>query len=365
MPTAVYPHRETSAVPPSSTIYIVLAKFDCADSILLPKSYHFRTRISALSNRTAQHYILASHYPEAKTGSLSFDSHETMENFEKSPSIFAVMVPANNAARASFSQVAQKMLEDKDWNPTARQNIQANADSIQVSHDSSVSESDGGNATPKTSSPVSVGCYTFDFVKPPEEPGNGWLIGGGKFSESDLRPEILLTERRKHDRVSSRHARLSHNFKSGALLISASENSAVLVDGYRLINGHRVIHGITTSLEFGELSYTLEIRKYEADEDFRNHLRIYKQQNNIAVADYPQILLATPAESDFINENYVLKNPVGNGATSVVYAAFDRRNGDAVAIKKIRRTNDNAPHIQQDLIIADHIGKHVGTSIVA
>ena len=234
-----------------------------------------------------------------------------------------------------------------------------------MSTDSSVSESDVGTVTPKTSSPVSVGCYTFDFFEPPGDRGNGWLFGDGKFSGIDLRPEILLTERRKHDCVSSRHARLSHNFKSGALLVSASENSAVLVNGHRLINGHRVIHGKTTSLEFGDLSYTLETRNYDADEDFRNHLRIYKQENGIEVADYPPILLATPAESDFINENYVLKNPVGDGATSVVYAAYDRRNGDAVAIKKIRRTDTNAKNIEQDLMIADRIGEHVGTSIAA
>ena len=297
-----------------------------------------------------------------------------MENFEKNPSIFAVMIPANNAAKASFSQVARKMLEGKDWSPTAKRNIRANEDTVQVSTDSSKSESDGGSNISKSSSPVLVGCYVFDFANPPRQPGDGWLIGGGKFSGRDLHPDILLTERRHHDGVSSRHARLGHDFKSGALVVTTSDNRIVAIDGEDLKSGEsskdgedskrgqRVIHKKTTSLEFGELKYRLELRTNNSDAHFRNHLRVYKQQNGIAVADYPPILLATPAKSDLLNENYILKNPVGDGATSVVYAAYDRRNGNAVAIKKIRRTDTNAKNIEQDIMVADRIGEHVGTS---
>ena len=288
-----------------------------------------------------------------------------MENFKKCASIFAILTPANNAARDSFSQVAQKKLDDKDWNPHARQNIMAEQQPTQVSTYSSGSESDGGTEPSKTLRPVLKGCYTFDLDKPPTQPDKGWIIGGGKFSGSDLRPEILLTERRKLNGVSSRHARLAHNFASGALVITATDNSVILINGHEVVDGQRVVHGRITSLEFGSLKYTLEIRTYDADEDYRNHLRSYKQKHGIADDDYPSCLLATPADLDLVYQNYVVKNIVGHGATCVVYAAHERRNGDAVAVKRIRRTWKNAKIIKRDISITTYIGKHVSLSIVA
>ena len=378
MPTAVCPHLEASVVLLSSNIHIVLAKFDSADSIL-PSLI-----ISGLESQLSQieQYIFIYLLPiiqKPKTGFFPSHPDETMENFEKSPSIFAVMIPANNAARASFSQVAQKMLEDKDWNPTARQNIQANEESIQVSTDSSVSENDGNNTTPKPSSPASIGCYVFDFANPPRQPGNGWLIGSGKFSGCELSPDILLTERKNHDHVSSRHARLGHNFKSGALVVTTSDSRIVAIDGEDLKHGdgegskdddiskrgQRVIHKKTTSLEFGELKYRLELRTYDLDIHFRQDLKVYKNMNGIMDADYPPILLATPAKSDHVIQEYILKNPVGEGSTCVVYAAHDRRNGDAVAVKKVKRSRSNAKSIDRDCAISAYLGKHVGESSIA
>ena len=258
--------------------------------------------------------------------------------------------------------MAQKKLDDNDWNPNARQNIKTNKQPIQVSTYSNASESDGGTGPSGTFRSVLTGYYTFDFDKPPRQPDKGWLIGGGKFSGGDEPPEILLTERKKYDGVSSRHARLAHNFTSGALVITASDNNVVLINGHEVVDDQRVIHGRTTSLEFGQLKYTLEVRRYDTDEDYRDHLRFYKQEHALGDDDYPSNLLATPADSDLVTQNYVMKNPVGDGATSVVYAAIDKRNGRAVAIKKIRRTQKNAKAIHQDINIADYIGEHVSAS---
>lgn len=275
------------------------------------------------------------------------------------------MIPANDAARDAFAQVAQKALDDKGWSPSARQHIQSNHQPIQVSTCSNASESDGGTGPAKTLRPVLKGCYILDLAVPPSEPHKGWFIGGGKFSECEIPPDILLTERTKQHSVSHNHARLFHNFASGALIISKIDSDKILVNGHELLERQRVIHGRTTSLEFGNLRYTLEVRKYNADDHYRYLLKCYKGKHDIADDDYPQNMVATPSESDLVTENYVLKNPVGDGATSVVYAAHERINGKAVAVKKIRRSENNAKAIERDIQITQYIGEHVSRPIVA
>ncbi len=295
-----------------------------------------------------------------------------MDRLEKnSPSMFATLHPENQAAKISFTQVALKMLGDEDWNPTARQNIEIDDDPYQMSIYSSASESDGGTGPTRTVRPIKRGYYAFDLAKPPRHPAKGWLIGGGKFSTSDDGPEILLTERKKHDGVSSRHARLSLNFASGALVITASDRNDVCIDGKEKVDGkvrvddRLVIHDNETALEFGNLKYKLYLHKYNSDGEFRFMLNAYKHKHAIADDDYPWNLMATPSNSDRVTQKYLLKNPIGEGATCVVYGALHRKSGDLVAIKKIKRTAHNAQAIEQDIQIARYIGQHVSRSIVA
>lgn len=276
------------------------------------------------------------------------------------PSVFAILMPANKAAKDSFDRMAVKKLDDKDWNPNARQNIKADKKFMQaLSTYSNASESDGGTGPTGGKYAVLQGYYTFNFAIPPRQPDKGWLIEGGKFSGEDESPEILLTERKKYDHVSSRHARLAHNFASGALVITASDNNVVIINGHEVVDEKCVIHGNTTSLEFGHLKYRLEVRRYNKDAEFREQLTLYKQNHALADDDYPSNLLATPADSDLVTQHYVMKNPVGDGATSVVYAAIDKRNGHAVAIKKIRRSKRNAKAISRDIDVGRYIGEHV------
>ena len=288
-----------------------------------------------------------------------------MESFEECATVFAVLIPANDTARDSFGQVAFRKLEDENWNPNARRNIKVAGQPAFISTYSDESESDGGTGPPRQIRPVLMGSYIFDFAKAPRLPDKGWIIGGGKYSEGDDPPDILLTEKKKNDRVSSRHARLTHNFASGALIITASDNNgnAVTINGHEVVNDQCVIHGRTTSLEFGRLKYTLEVRRYDTDEDHRDHLRSYKQRHGLGDDDYPSCLLATPADSDFVTDKYIMKNPVGDGATSVVYGAIERKTGVAVAIKKVKRTERNAQAVTRDIEVARFIGEHVSLTL--
>ena len=288
-----------------------------------------------------------------------------MESFEESPSVFAVLIPANDSARDSFHQIACKKLEDEGWNPNASRNIKIDRGEAVVSTYSDKSESDGGTGPARKTRPVLKGSYILDFAKAPRLPEKGWIIGGGKYSEGDDPPDILLTEKKKNDRVSSRHASLSHNFTSGALIITASDNNSnvVAINGHEIVNDQCVLHGRTTSLEFGRLKYTLEVRRYDTDEHFRGQLRFYKQRHGLGDDDYPSCLLATPADSDFLTEKYIMKNPVGEGATSVVYGAIERKTGMAVAVKKVKRTERNSQAVRRDIEIANYIGQHVSLSL--
>ena len=282
-----------------------------------------------------------------------------MDIFDRVPSVFAILTPANDAARDAFSQVAQKKLDDEAWNPNAREHIQVDKEPVQVSTYANESESESGVAPSKILRPVLKGRFVFDLAKHPSQPVKGWLIGGGKFQKGDEKPDILLTERKAKNRVSAKHARLSHNFASGALIITTLDGNTIKINGCGVVDGQRVIHGRTTSLEFGNLTYTLEIRKYDTDNEYRNQIRTYKKDHAIPDDEYPLNLLATPGDSDVVTEKYILKNPIAEGSTCVVYAAYDRKNGNAVAVKKITRTAANAPVIAKDVSISKHIGEHV------
>ena len=255
------------------------------------------------------------------------------------------------------------MRADNAWNPHARQNIDANEQPVQVSSYGDESENDDGPGPSKTLRPILRGCYTFDLEIPPKIPELGWMIGGGKFGKDDEGPEILLTEKRSKAGLSARHAMLAHNFASGALVLSALDSRIVRVDGHELVDGQCLIHKRTTSLIFGRFMYTLEVRKYLTDDHYRAHLEIYKAAHAIPDDDYPQNLRATSADCDIVLENYILKNPVGRGATSVVYAGQMKSSGDVVAVKKLMRTVKNARAIAQDIAISQYIGTHVGESV--
>ena len=288
-----------------------------------------------------------------------------MESFEESPTVFAILTPSNDAAKYSFGQVASRKRDDKNWNPNASRHMKVDKEPVMASTYSDGSESDGGTGPQGKIRPVLKGCYILDFARAPRLPDKGWIIGGGKYNEGDDPPDILLTEKKKKARVSSRHASLNHNFASGALVITASDNNnnAVTINGHEIVNEQCVLHGRTTSLEFGRLKYTLEVRRYDTDEDYRAQLRFYKQRHGFGDDDYPSCLLATPADSDFVTEKYIMKNPVGDGATSVVYGAIERKTGAAVATKKVRRTERNSQVVARDIKIAQYIGEHVGLSL--
>ena len=252
------------------------------------------------------------------------------------------------------------MREDQGWNPTARQNIDANEQPVQVSSYGNESESESGTGPSRNLRPILRGCYTFDLEVPPRTPALGWMIGGGKFGKDNDSPEILLTERKSKEKVSARHAMLAHNFASGALVLSALDKKVIRVDGRDVGDGQFLIHKRTTSLVFGELMYTLEVRNYVTEDQYRDHLRIYKGIHGIPDDDYPLNLRATSADCVIVLKNYILKNPVGRGATSVVYAGQMRSSGEAVAVKKITRTEKNAKAIARDIAISEYIGNHVG-----
>ena len=255
------------------------------------------------------------------------------------------------------------MREDKGWNPNARRNIDAKDQPVQVSTYGDESESDSGTGPSRTLRPILTGCYTFDLNVPPKTPGRGWMIGGGNFGKDGECPEILLTEKKTKAGVSARHAMLAHNFASGALVLSALDTKLVHVNGRDLVDAQCVIHRRTTSLRFGGLIYTLEVRNYLWDDLLRDHLRTYKANHGLPDDDYPLNLRATSAECDIVLQKYILKNPVGRGATGVVYAGHTQSSGDAVAVKKIVRTVKNAKAIAQDIAISRYIGKHVGKSV--
>lgn len=147
----------------------------------------------------------------------------------------------------------------------------------------------------------------------PRDPQQGWVLGGGKFVPGDERPELVLTERKTQDCVHSRHARLSHNYSSGALVLHLSDQSLAVVDG-KDVGDSVVIWSIETSISFGTMSYRLQL-----DDAYngihRNRLKQYKQTYGLGMNSYPITLLSTPAESDYIKKTMSSKTLLAMGAS--------------------------------------------------
>ncbi len=186
----------------------------------------------------------------------------------------------------------------------------------------------------------------------------GWMIGGGKFSECEDYPDILLTERKQSDGVRRQHASLAHNYTSGAFLISALGEPVILDGTESFRDGQRLIHKRRTSIEIGNLRYILELEPI-SDQDYRTLLTSYQNEHALGTTDYPSNLTATPSEWDHVFEEYVTKNPIGSGVTGLVSAALSRKSGDAVAIKTFRRYTDrDDAHLEADWKMAETIGWH-------
>lgn len=272
---------------------------------------------------------------------------------------FARLFPADRPAHLAFDRIASKVKAEAGWNQHARKYMEIYDEKIDIEYVLSESESDGGSGPKPQKRSIWWGCYRLDFDLPPRDPHQGWVLGGGKFASDEESPELVLTERKALDCVHNRHARLSHNYSSGALLLQLGDNSLAMVDG-KEVRDSIVIWSVDTLITFGTMSYKLQLDR--ADNDIhRLRLRLYQQAHNMRMQNYPVNLLSTPADSDYILKNYVVKNPVayGNSSTTSTFAAVHLKTSAVVAIKRIIINQYTAGDTLRETEMATVLGRHV------
>lgn len=270
---------------------------------------------------------------------------------------FARLIPADRAAMIAFDHVASKMKADPAWNRHARKYMSIYPEKTVFEFVGSDSESESGLGPQAQRRLIWRGFYRFDLDTPPQDPRCGWLLGGGKFASSDESPELVLTERKAHDLMFGRHARLFHNYSSGALVLGLGDRSFAVVDG-KVVRDSIAIWSINTRITLGTLTYKLQLDG-APEAVHRARLIRYQHTHGLEAEDLPVSLLSTPAESDFIHKDYVIKNAVGHGGSSTVFAGEHIKTGAVVAIKRITRNHSNAGQIQQEIEMATILGRHV------
>lgn len=269
---------------------------------------------------------------------------------------FARLVPDNHAARTEFSRVVSRL---HPLNSIQKQFHPACFVEYHSGHDAEPAS--GVNRTalpPDLNTTLWTGHYNLDYNFPPQNVYLGWTIGRGHFNERQESSDILLSDRAVRGDLGYCHFAITHNYGSGGLMICAFGLCTVTLDGTDSFqNNQRLLYKKRTSIEIGDLKYILAVNEF-SDEEHSHLLDNYSNENQIDGGGHPVTLNATPSKLDQVTERYVIKNPIGDGVTGVVHAGLDRYTGNAVAIKRFRRTAGNASTVEYDKDMGRLIGNH-------
>lgn len=277
---------------------------------------------------------------------------------------FARLIPANDAARKGFHDVARSFLEDETpaWSRDARKYIVINTgrDDRQGMAFRSKSIDDKGSIM--LDSEAWTGHYLLDFGVPPADPHKGWIIADGDYQNNINSPDILLGGGVGFHGTNSPLARLVHDYHSGALTIVAPDDNAILLNGIEELRGcKRLLHQSVTSIDIGARRYKLELEPVR-DSDYRRLLNKYRIDNTKETDQPPSSLMLVPSPTDQLLNQYIVKNPIGVGSTCMVHAGYDIHTGRTVAIKKFRRFDSTTFVRERERIeMVNAIGRHVST----
>lgn len=270
----------------------------------------------------------------------------------------ARLIPADRPAKIAFDQIASKMKADPNWNQHARKYVAIYPQQSSFEYvDSEGSEGEDGSGPQPQERMIWRGFYRLAFDIPPRDVRLGWLLGGGKFALGDESPELVFTEKKEHNCIFGRHCQLVHDYSSGALVLKIAAQGSAIVDG-KEVRDSMVIWSVNTLITLGTMSYLLQLDG-AADNAHRGRLGLYQQVHGLVLKNHPMSLLSTPAPTDHIYKDYIIKNPVAHGGSSTVFAGMHIKTGAVVAIKRIARNDDNADEVEQEVQISAYLGVHV------
>lgn len=276
---------------------------------------------------------------------------------------FARLVPVNHNAVLAFHSIAERARLEPDWQPHIRRFLFIEDTPRAVSPEWDGASDTNSDATGGFQTQVLTGYYRLSLDLITNHPRLGWVIGSGRRDLPNGGVDLMLTLQRNKDHVHGRHARLMHA-QNGALMLAAGKGKAVIVNGIERLEGsQRVMGSVRTALAFGNLSYSLEFTGLN-ETNYRNKLGELFTKLHPDGDVPPMSLELTPLEHHHELHGFLIHSPFASGASGVVSAGFEKSTGQAVAIKRVKRTPATVARIQLEIQIYRKIGDHVSKFVL-
>lgn len=270
---------------------------------------------------------------------------------------FARLIPVNRPAILAFHSIAERARLDPEWNPHVRKFLFIEETKRQLSPEWDGSDTSSG--TKDDPAQILTGYYRLSLELLTNHTKLGWVLGSGRNDLANGGVDFLLTLEKGKHHVHGRHARLVHHLQNGVLMLVVGKGKVVLVNGIeRLAGSQRVLGSVRTALSIGDLSYNLEFTGM-------NETRYREQLGDLFAKlhpdnDIPPLSLElTPLEHHHELHGFWIHSPFASGASGVISAGFDKASGQAVAIKRVKRTPATVARIQLEVQIYRKIGDHV------
>lgn len=271
---------------------------------------------------------------------------------------FARLVPVNHDAILAFHSIAERARLEPDWNPHIRKFLFIEETPRAISPEWDGTSDTASEAMSGYQGQVLTGYYRISLDLLTNHPRLGWVMGSGRKDLPNGGVDFLLTLQKNKDHVHGRHLRVVHA-QNGALMLVVGKGKAVHVNGIERLEGsQRVMGSVRTALAIGNLSYNLEFTGLN-ESNYRERLgELFTKLH--PDGDIPPLSLElTPLEHHHELHGFLIHSPFASGASGVVSAGFEKSTGQAVAIKRVKRTPATVARIQLEIRIYRKIGDHV------
>lgn len=286
------------------------------------------------------------------------DSHSA--NVEEFQGDFARLIPANRLARIAYSEVIEKSLRLPQWNEHAQKFLYFEEARDDEDHLSELSDADTTAVLARQRCRWS-GYYRLNLSILPQYIGLGWILGSGSVSFPEAGVDLLLTAERSQHRIGSRHTRFSFHRGTGCLLVFADRRNVSLRGSFgqvELRNAHRALTE-SAGITIGDLQYSFEYTGLN-QERYREELTsLMKQKLGQPEFEISSSLSTSGSDTDIQLKDYTVKQVFASGISCTVATAIVKKTGEAVAVKKLKKSDTNYDAVMCEVNILQRIEQHV------
>jgi hypothetical protein len=170
--------------------------------------------------------------------------------------------------------------------------------------------------------------------------------------------DFLLTLEKRRHKIHSKHARLTHNFDSGAFMLLVDKGKEVVVNRNIVEERQQIINTVKITLSFKDLAFCLEFTSLN-EKRYREQFGKLRTKFNSGRKELPLSLEVTPSENHFEYHKFIIQTPFASELHSVISAGIEKFIRKTVAVKRVRRTPESTTKIALEIEIYKKIGDHV------